>query len=252
MGLKQELSGEDMDLFGGVFNNVRRRMEQTIRFDEKHGVTYKAPRGQPKGENDWRRLELAEKRVRFRQQVHPAVVLFAEAIMVSVLGTFPRVDYRGFRDGRFSPIDWDTGVNQSDPLMTGDHRNIWKDSLMSKRRKKMDNARDRGGPVRVACTKSPRAQWMLAIFEGLQLYIPQATPHSRGGIYQWFAGQRLVPSIDRRWPPSTTPLLWMLLSILTVDWLGIRGLSKEINGREEEIWLEQKGDRGIRKAQFSI
>lgn len=169
--------------------------------------------------------------VRFREQVEPAVVLFAEATMVSIFGTFPRRDYQEFQDPRLPAIDWDAGVNQSDPLMTGDNRELWKDSVMSKRRKKLDNARA-GGPVRVAYTKPPKEAWMLRIFEQLQLLIPKATAIA----WNLRGDSQVNVSYDIATDRHPNAFAIDAPDIIDGRVLGIK-VSKEIDGEEKEIWL---------------
>ncbi|KAL9017164.1 MAG: hypothetical protein Q9185_005493 [Variospora sp. 1 TL-2023] len=84
----------------------------------------------------------------FKQAVEPPVVLLLEALIATVLGTYRLEAYQTLRHSKLPGVDWLAGVNQSDPLLTGDSSLMWVDGAKAKRHANLENAKA-GGPVRI-------------------------------------------------------------------------------------------------------
>ncbi|KAI4280209.1 MAG: hypothetical protein L6R35_005950 [Caloplaca aegaea] len=84
----------------------------------------------------------------FKQAVEPPVVLLLEALITTVLGTYRLEAYQILRHSKLPRVDWLAGVNQNDPLLTGDSSLMWIDAAKAKRRANLENAKA-GGPVRI-------------------------------------------------------------------------------------------------------
>ncbi|KAI4124869.1 MAG: hypothetical protein LQ341_007031 [Variospora aurantia] len=94
----------------------------------------------------------------FKQAVEPPVVLLLEALITTVLGTYRLETYQTLRHSKLPRVDWLAGVNQCDPLLTGDSSLMWIDAAKAKRRANLENAKA-GGPVRIRQHWNGAGKW---------------------------------------------------------------------------------------------
>ncbi|KAL8773026.1 MAG: hypothetical protein Q9209_002046 [Squamulea sp. 1 TL-2023] len=178
----------------------------------------------------------------FQTTVDPAVVFLEEAIMASIFGTYPSSVYKKLRDPSLPLVNWEAAVNQSDPLTTSDSQAMWKDSIMSKRRTKLENARA-GGPVHAS--QDPKGYWFCRIFDQVQLSIPVDVSAA------WQLTKSKEERINVRYDISVGrhPNVFATKADPSADGsrLGIQ-LSKEVDGKLQTHWLSRKTVAAIKEA----
>lgn len=179
---------------------------------------------------------------KFDELVDAPVLVITEAIIASIMGSYSLKAYKEIRHPLLPPVDWNCGVNQSDPLVTEDSKEFNHDSTLLKRKRTLENALA-GGSVHVSVlTDSRKTKYFFKVYE-LEFTIPPK--YGRDGDLA------ASPTVEVRYDINDGPHPHKFSRKCTDQHEGCRlgiEVSKIVNGIKRTAWLERTVETGIRQA----
>lgn len=173
----------------------------------------------------------------FPKPTDAAIVIILEAMMACTFGTYATKIYKELRPSVLPPVDWASGVNQSDPLSTGDNRMAWKYTTASKRLRKLQNARA-GGPVKVRRESKKGAH--IWLFETVVVSMLTSTADA------WDLKHGSTVNMSYIITEKRHPHAWATRAPEQSDAakLAIQ-CSKQIDGKIQTVWLQGHTERNV-------